>query len=209
MRNYTLPIFGQYFISHFSLLITNMSYFPRFLGLGLSGLLVALLAMSCEMSKPTTSEFGSPNRIKGEVIAKPESRQIVHFTDSTTEYTTSRSELAKAFIRQFGDGTVIDKVQVRKAPVGPNEPVNYYLIGLGLRNGMFRAMALPLTSGGDNTYYLRPGAERYTLTSVGCATCYFNFENGRIVGTTCSQNSGGSHCDLKVETNNTLFAATK
>lgn len=186
-----------------------MKYFPRLLGLGLLGLLTALLVMSCEATKPTTSEFGSPNRVKGEVIAAPESRQIVHFTDSTTEYVTPRSELAKAFIRQFGDGTVVDKVQVRKAPVGPKDPVNYYLIGMGLRNGMFRAMALPLTAGGDNTFSLRPNAERYTLTSVGCATCFFNFENGRIVGTSCDSNSGGSHCDLKVDVNNSLFATTR
>ena len=184
-----------------------MNFLPRILGLGLLCLLVVLLTMSCESVKPATNEFGSPNRIKGEAIAKPESRQIVHFTDSTAEYKTSRSDLAKAFIREFGDGTVIDKVQVRKAPVDGDSPVNYYLVGMGLRNGMFRAMALPLTSGGDNTYYLRPGAERYILTSVGCAACFFNFENGRIVGTTCSQNTGGSSCDLKVSVNNTLFAA--
>ncbi|MCC3152037.1 hypothetical protein Q3A66_09390 [Hymenobacter sp. BT770] len=184
-----------------------MSFLPRLLGLGLLSLLVFLM-MSCESSKPaSSSEFGSPNRIKGEAIAKPDSRQIVHFTDSTAEYKTSRSDLARAFIKQFGDGTVIDKVQVRKAPADADTPASYYLIGMGLRNGMFRAMALPLTGGGDNTYYLRPGAERYTITSVGCAACFFNFENGRIVGTTCSENSAGSHCDLKVETNNSLFAA--
>ncbi len=186
-----------------------MKYLPRFLGLGLLGLLTALLVMSCETTKPATSEFGSPNRIKGEVIAAPERRQIVHFTDSTTAYVTPRSELARAFIRQFGDGTVVDKIQVRKAPVGPNDPVHYYLIGLGLRNGMFRAMALPLTGGGDNTFYLRPTAERYTLTSVGCTACYFNFQGGRIVGTSCDENSAGSHCDLKVDVNNSLFAAAR
>ncbi|MBF9236562.1 hypothetical protein I2I05_04055 [Hymenobacter sp. BT683] len=183
-----------------------MRFLPRLLGLGLLSLLV-LLVMSCETTKQTTTEFGSPNRIKGEVIAKPESRQIVHFTDSTTEYTTPRSELATAFIKEFGDGTVVDKVQVRKAPVGADQPVSYFLIGMGLRNGMFRAMALPLTAGGDNTYYLRPGAERYILTSLGCTSCFFNFENGRIVSTSCSENSGGSRCDLKVEVANSLFAA--
>lgn len=182
-----------------------MNYFSRLLGLGLLGLLVLLMVASCETSRPATNEFGSPNRIKGPVVAAPESRQIVHFTDTTTEYKTPRSELARAFIREFNDGTVIDRIQVRKAPVGANDPVNYYLIGMGLRNGMFRAMALPLTGGGDNTYFLRPTAERYTLTGVGCPACYFNFENGRIIGTTCSENSGGSHCDLKVESNNSLF----
>ena len=186
-----------------------MSYLPRLLGLCLLGLLMALLMMSCETTKPTTNEFGSPNRIKGEVIAAPESRQIVHFTDSSTEYVTSRNELARAFIRQFGDGTVIDKVQVRKAPAGPQAPVSYFLIGMGLRNGMFRAMALPLTGGGYNSFYLRPNAERYTLTSVGCPACFFNFENGRIVGTSCGENSGGSQCDLKVDTNNTLFSVAR
>jgi hypothetical protein len=80
---------------------------------------------------------------------------------------------------------------------------------MGLRNGMFRAMALPLTAGGDNTFYLRPNAERYTITSVGCPMCFFNFENGRIVGTSCSENSSGSQCDLKVDSNNTLFAKVR
>jgi hypothetical protein len=182
-----------------------MSFLSRLLGLGLLSLLV-FLVMSCETTKQTPNEFGSANPIKGEVIAKPESRQIVHFTDSSAEYATSRSELATAFIREFGDGTVIDKVQVRKAPVGAGEPTTYYLIGMGLNSGNFRAMALPLTGGGDNTYYLRPSAERYVITSKGCTSCYFNFENGRIVGTTCAGNSPGSHCDLKVETANTLFA---
>ena len=186
-----------------------MKYLPRLLGLGLLGLLTALLVMSCESTKPATSEFGSPTRMKGEVIAAPESRQIVHFTDSSTEFTTPRSELARAFIRQFNDGTVIDKIQVRKAPVGPNDPVSYYLIGMGLRNGMFRAMALPLTAGGDNAFYLRPTAERYTITGVGCPMCFFNFENGRIVGTTCGEKVSGSNCDLKVDNSNSLFTAAR
>jgi len=186
-----------------------MKFLPRVLGLGLLSLLVLLLAMSCETTKPATNEFGSPNRIKGEAIAAPESRQIVHFTDSSTEYITPRSELARAFIRQFGDGTVIDKIQVRKAPGDVGVAVSYYLIGMGLRNGAFRAMALPLSSGGDNTFYLRPNAERYTISGTGCPMCFFNFENGRIVGTTCGEKVGGSNCDLKVDKNNSLFAATR
>jgi hypothetical protein len=184
-----------------------MKYLSRLLGLSLLGLLTALLVMSCESSKPSGGEFGSPNRIKGETIARPESRQIVHFTDSSTEYMTPRNELADAFIRQFNDGTVIDKVMVRKAPTDAKDPVKYFLVGMGLRNGMFRAMALPLTAGGDNSYYLSPTAERYTITSVGCPTCFFNFENGRIVGTSCGENSGGSRCDLKVANNVSFFAA--
>ena len=182
-----------------------MKYLPRLLGLGLLSLLIMLLVMACETSKP--AEFGIPNRIKGTVIAAPESRQIVHFTDTSTRFITPRAELAKAFIRQFGDGTVIDKIQVRKAPNGA--AVSYYLIGLGLRNGAFRAMALPLSNGGDNTFYLRPTAERYTISGSGCPMCFFNFENGRIVGTSCGEKVSGSNCDLKIDSNNTLFSAAR
>src|SRR6476469_5335453 len=131
-----------------------MNFLPRLLGLGLLSLLVLLLAMSCESMKPSANEYGSPNRmVKGAAIPAPESRQIVHFTDSSTEYVTPRSELARAFIKQFNDGTVIDRILVRKAPTEGGSAANYYVIGMGLRNGMFRAMALPLNTGGDNTYY--------------------------------------------------------
>ena len=71
---------------------------------------------------------------------------------------------------------------------------------------MFRAMALPLTGGGDNTFYLRNNAECYTLTGVGCPACFFNFENGRIIGTSCDENFGGTTCDLKVANSVSLFA---
>jgi hypothetical protein len=56
-----------------------MNFFPRLIGLGLLSVLV-FLVMSCDTAKRTTNEFGSPNPIEGEVIAKPESRQIVRFT---------------------------------------------------------------------------------------------------------------------------------
>ncbi|GAA4371390.1 hypothetical protein GCM10023185_46830 [Hymenobacter saemangeumensis] len=180
-----------------------MKFLPRLLGLGLFALLT-LLVMACESSKTATTEFGSPNRIKGDVIAKPESRLIVQLTDTATNFKVPRAELASAFIRQFGDGTVVDKILVRKAP-GSDANGKYYLIGMGLRGGMYRAMALPLTSGGENTYYLRPSAERYVITSTGCPTCLFEFEEERIVSAECAENSGGGRCDLKVMSNNELF----
>ena len=184
-----------------------MKFLPRLLGLGLLSLLALLLMVGCESTKP--AEYGSPNRTRGTAIEAPESRQIVHFTDSSTEYVTPRSELARAFIRQFNDGTVIDKVQVRKAPTEGGPAPVYYDIGMGLRNGQFRAMALPLNTGGDNTYFLRPNADRYTITGSNCPMCFFNFENGRIVGTTCGERISGATCDLKVESNNFLFSKAK
>jgi hypothetical protein len=184
-----------------------MSFLPRLLGIGLLSVLLTLLLMSCETSKPNAGEFGSPTKIKGEVAPAPETRVVAQITDSATVFKTSQAELAAAFIRYFNDGTVIDKILVRKAPDVEKAAANYFVVGMGLRNGMFRAIALPLKSSGDNTYYLSPTVESYVITGVGCPTCFFNFENGRIVGTTCGENSGGSRCNLKVTDGNNIFAA--
>lgn len=183
-----------------------MSVLPRLLGIGLLSVLVSLLLMSCETSKPNAGEFGSPTKIKGDVAPAPETRVIAQVSDSTTVFKMPQAQLAAAFIRYFNDGTVIDKVLVRKAPGVGKEDATYFVVGMGLRNGMFRAIALPLNSSGDNTYYLSPTAESYVITGVGCPTCFFNFENGRIVGTTCGENSGGSRCDLKVNDRTDVFA---
>ena len=122
------------------------------------------------------------------------------------KYLVPREQLAQAFNRQFGDGTSIDKTMVRKVQGGPKDPASYYLVGLGLRNGMFRSMAVPLTLISGSELSLRSNAKRYIITGVRCNFCFFNFDNNEIVGTTCEENSGGSSCDLRTEDNNTLFS---
>lgn len=179
-----------------------MSISFRLLGLGLLTLLAGLLLAACETSRHGMGEATMP-----EYNTKPTApnKQIAQVSGDKIDFKTSQAELATAFIHQFGDGTVIDRVMVRKAPVGPNEPTVYYLVGMGLRNGMFRAMALPLLGGGDNTVFLSPTANRYVITGVGCSSCFFNFEGDRIVGTLCEGSPGGGRCDLRREAGNTLF----
>jgi hypothetical protein len=120
-------------------------------------------------------------------------------------FKTSQSVLATAFIRQFGDGTVIDKVLVRKAPGGPADVPHYFLIGLGQRDGSYRAMAVPLRIADDGTLYLSSESERYVATGIGCPTCFFDFEGSHIIGSSCDDNSGGSRCAFKMLNENTLF----
>lgn len=171
----------------------------RLLGLGLLILLVALLA-GCETSRHGASEVTMPEY---NTKATVPNKQIAQVAGDNIKFKTSQATLASAFIHEFGDGTVIDRVMVRRAP-GDDASV-YYLVGMGLRNGMFRAMALPLQGGGDNTVFLSPTAARYIITGVGCSSCYFNFEGDRIVGTLCEGNPGGGRCDLRREPGNTLF----
>ncbi|MGI4869594.1 MAG: hypothetical protein ACRYFX_00275 [Janthinobacterium lividum] len=181
----------------------------RLLGLLLLGLLVVLLASSCETTR--TRENADPMK-QAETMteahaAATATRQVMQVNATGgIDYKTPQSVMAAALIRQFHDGTVIDRVIARKAPLDdPKARPAYYLVGLGTNNGSFRAIAMPLRGSDDGTFYLAPSADRYVITSVGCPSCYFDFEDGFIVGTTCDDSSGGSTCTLKVLTGNEVF----
>ncbi|TFZ67623.1 hypothetical protein E4631_06495 [Hymenobacter sp. UV11] len=192
-----------------------MSALSRLFGLLLLGMLSGLLLLtSCETTR---------NREKTAPVAKAErvgdlpgaalsgaanSRQIMRLDNKgAVKYKMGQATLASALIRQFHDGTVIDNVQVRKAPGSEAANPVYYLIGLGHNNGSYRAIALPLRGTDDSTYYLSPKASRYVISGVGCPNCYFDFEDGHIIGTTCDDNSGGSSCSLKVLQENEVFVS--
>ena len=185
----------------------------RLLGLLLLGLLAGLLlltASSCETTR--TRENADPLK-QADAMSDARralasgTRQIMQVDEKgVIDYKTPQSVVAAALIRQFNDGTVIDRVVARKAPDDdPKARPVYYLVGLGSLNGSFRAVAMPLRGAEDNSFYLTPNADRYVLSSSGCPSCYFDFENGSIVGTTCDENSGGNSCTLKVLTGNEVF----
>jgi hypothetical protein len=190
-----------------------MRILPRLLGFGLLGLLAGLLLLtSCEATR--TRESSDPTReaqrMTDEAAARRSSlvsKQIAQTREAGLPlFKTPESVVAAAFIRQFGDGTVIDKILVRPAPAAPKEKTTYYLIGMGLKDGHYRAMALPLRDSGSGALYLTPDAERYVLTGTGCPTCVFDFEGDRIVGSSCGDNvEAGSNCTFQVLNNNTLF----
>ncbi|SMB98514.1 hypothetical protein SAMN00120144_3446 [Hymenobacter roseosalivarius DSM 11622] len=175
--------------------------------------LLALLA-ACETSRRGIPEINATDatdleRRQSEIIgadAHHNSTLVGRVIEGKVEYVVPQAQLATGFIRQFSDGTVIDKTSIRKVQGSPKDKAIYYLVGMGLRNGMYRAMAIPLETSTDNSLYLRSNAERYIVTSVGCTFCYFSFEKSRITGTECEENTGGSRCDLEVEGNNSFFA---
>lgn len=167
-------------------------------------LLVALAA--CETSKRGIPEINAADADNLEKRQLEVSSNLVgRVIEDKVEYVVPRTQLANAFIKQFNDGTVIDKTTIRKVQGSAKDKAIYYLVGMGLRNGMYRAMAIPLETSTDNSLYLRSNAERYIITSVGCNFCFFSFEKNRIIGTDCEENTGGSRCDLEVESNNSFF----
>jgi hypothetical protein len=194
-----------------------MRALPRLFGLLLLGVLSGLLLLSsCETSRrrETSDPTREAQRLNDEAGASlsgsASSRQIMQLDGKgAVKYKLAQSVLAAALIRQFHDGTVIDRIMVRRAPGSEATQPVYYLIGLGHHSGSYRAIALPLRGTDDSTYYLTPNASRYVISGVGCPSCYFDFEDGHITGTTCDDNSGGSSCTLKVLEANQVFVATR
>lgn len=187
-----------------------MRILPRLLGIGLLGLLAGLLLLtSCEATRNRESSDPTreAQRLTDEAAARAaRSRQIAQVNEAgPPTFKMGRAVLAAAFIRQFGDGTVIDKVLVRPSPSAPKESTIYYLVGMGLHDGRFRAMALPLRNTGNGALLLTPDAERYVLTGSGCPTCFFDFEGNRIIGSSCGDNSGGNSCSFQILNENSLF----
>ncbi|TGE28223.1 hypothetical protein [Hymenobacter metallicola] len=176
-------------------------------------LLLALPALgtlsSCETTKRGFPEMSSPTNDPEDAAARRKreatSTQLARINEGKVEYIMPRAQLATAFIREFNDGTVVDKTMIRKVQESAKDKPVYYLVGMGLRDGMFRSMAIPLITSTDQSLYLSSNAERYVITSVGCSFCYFSFEKNQITGTTCGDNSGGSRCDMVVENSNNLF----
>ena len=138
-------------------------------------LLAATLLGACETTKRVeranpddgTETATEPTR-KSERIERKERKEtadlrildspnhlVASVVESKVEYKVPRQVLMLQFGRQFNDGTVIDKALVRQVKgKNPKEKGQYYLVGMGLRNGMFRAMALPLELSTDNELYL-------------------------------------------------------
>jgi hypothetical protein len=194
-----------------------MRTLPRLFGLLLLGVLSGLLLLSScettrrrEASDPTREAQRLSDAAGASLSGSASSRQIMQLDGKgAVKYKLAQSVMAAALIRQFHDGTVIDRIMVRKAPGSEEKQPVYYLIGLGHNNGSYRAIALPLRGTDDSTYYLTPNASRYVISGVGCPSCYFDFEDGHIIGTTCDDNSGGSSCTMKVLEANQVFVATR
>ena len=204
-----------------------MPVLSRLFGILLLGLLAGVLllgASSCETARTSREHSmpahdysgykgkgGTPSAASASVaLAGSASSRVVVRLGKTGQfsYKIPQTTLSVALMRQLGDGTTIDRILVRQAPVDdpkdkPNAP--YYLIGMGQNEGHFRAIALPLRGSDDSTYYLTPNADRYVLTGSSCPTCFFDFEDGHIIGATCGDGSAGGNCSLKILPANQVF----
>ena len=176
--------------------------------------ILLLLAAACTRreSFPEESEEGpleAEAGTEGEAGPAYDGQLLAQVVFDSIDYIVKRQELLQPFIREFGDGTVVDKVMIRKVQDKKDAAPAYYLVGLGMRNGAFRSMALELDVTSDNSLYLSSkGAKHMCTASAGCGFCYFTFSGNKIVGCECDSRSPGNNCEHKVsETNHLLKGA--
>ncbi|WP_299701842.1 hypothetical protein [uncultured Pontibacter sp.] len=171
--------------------------------------LILLVAAGCTRREafPEESEEEPLDADAGPVYDGQLLAQVVF---DSVDYIVPKQELMQPFIKEFGNGTVVDRVMIRKVQDNKELPASYYLVGLGIRNGSFRSMALELDVATDNSLYLSSKSVKHMCeASSGCDFCYFTFEDNKITGCQCSIRAAGYDCRHKVQEGNTLLQGTR
>ncbi|WP_241738989.1 hypothetical protein [Pontibacter beigongshangensis] len=145
-------------------------------------------------------------------IALPEKKYdgqlLAQVVFDSVDYIVPREQLLQPFILEFGDGTVVDKVMIRKVQEDKASEPAYYVVGIGMLNGAFRSMALQLDVASDNSLYLSSQATKFICNgNATCGFCYFNFKGNKIVGCSCEsgQSADSSDCKQQVSEGNMLL----
>jgi len=176
---------------------------------GRTFLLAALLffvASACTRREAFLEESEVPAEGgEGEVVTY-DGQLLAQVVFDSVDYIVPTQDLLQPFIREFGDGTVVNKVMIRKVQETEEDEPAYYLVGMGMRNGAYSAMALELDIASDNSLYLSSkGAKHICQAAAGCGFCYFTFAGNKITGCECASRAPGNNCVHKVSRQNNLL----
>lgn len=173
---------------------------------------IVFLAAACTRREAFPEESDEPTEVvEGEMPpARYDGVLMAQVVKDSIHYVVSKDALLQPFIREFGDGTVVDKVMIKKVQEVPEDTAAFYLVGLGLLNGSFRSMALELDVASDNALYLSSrGAKHMCQAKIGCGFCYFTFSGNKIIGCQCGSRSAENNCLHKTAPTNGLLSNTR
>lgn len=185
-----------------------LSRFSRKVKLSSVFVLILLLSGSCTGREVISEESDmSMEEGVGEVpVNTYDGKLLAQVVFDEVEYIVPQQELMQPFVREFGDGTVMDQIMIRKVQETKEDEPVYYLVGLGIRNGAFRSMALMLDLAADNSLYLSSsGSKHVCQASIGCNFCYFTFSGNKITGCECDSRATSNSCSHKFTEGNTLL----
>ncbi|MBJ6116629.1 hypothetical protein JAO76_00375 [Pontibacter sp. BT310] len=170
--------------------------------------IVLLMAGACTRREAFPEESDEPAEMaaEGTDSAAYDGQLLAQVVFDSIDYIVPPLDLMQPFIKEFGDGTVVDKVMIRKVQETKQDKAGYYLVGMGIRNGSYRAMALQLDVSSDNSLYLSSQSDKFICgATAGCSFCYFTFSGSQITGCECESRAPGNLCEQKSSTTNQLL----
>ena len=171
--------------------------------------LILLVAVGCTRREAFPEE-SEEEPLDQEAGPKYDGQLLAQVVLDEINFVVPQQELVQPFIKEFGNGTVVNKVTIHKVQDNKNLPATYYLVGLGIYNGSFRSMALELDVASDNSLYLSSKSVKHICeATAGCDFCYFNFVDNRITGCQCSIRAAGYDCRHKAQEGNTLLQGVR
>jgi hypothetical protein len=114
-------------------------------------------------------------------------------------------QLIPNFMREFGDGTVVDRVLIGKVQQDKKQKPRFYLVGMGLKDGGFRSMAFELFRSDESLLYLSHVSESHICASTRCKFCLFTYVGNRVNGCECSDENSDGNCTHEVRAANKFF----
>ncbi|WP_125185493.1 hypothetical protein [Botryobacter ruber] len=180
-------------------------------------LLLLLLSSACARrdtlrDENTSDPVADPGMVGESTPAPPVYDGVLlgQIVFDTVDYIVPREQLLQPFIREFGDGTVVDRVMIHKVQEDKKVKPAYYLVGMGLFNGSSRIMALELDVAKDNSLYLSTRSMKYICKgSAGCSFCVFTFKGNKIVSCVCDSGSSQNICKQEISESNSLLRGVK
>ncbi|MER2997026.1 hypothetical protein [Pontibacter populi] len=175
--------------------------------------IVLLMAGACTRREAFPEESDEPSEMAEGLesdSASYDGQLLAQVVFDSIDYIVPTQDLLQPFIKEFGDGTVVDKVMIRKVQETKQDKAGYYLVGMGIRNGSYRAMALKLDVASDNSLYLSSQSDKFICgATAGCSFCYFTFSGSQITGCECESRAPGNLCEQKSSSTNELLKNTR
>lgn len=167
---------------------------------------VVMLAGACTRREAFPEDSDEPTEMaEGDSVAY-DGQLLAQVVFDSIDYIVPPMDLMQPFIKEFGDGTVVDKVMIHKVQETRKDKAGYYLVGMGIRNGSYRAMALELDVASDNSLYLSSKSKKFICAATaGCTFCFFTFSGSQITGCECESRAAGSFCEQKFSDSNELL----
>lgn len=168
---------------------------------------VLLIGSACQRENSFPEVTNMPveeNGEDGEKKEVPPGKLVGQMIFDSVDYVIKPEKMLQPFMDEFGDGTVIDHAQIRRVQATAKDKPYYYMVGIGMKNGDFRMMAIELYATPDNSLYVTPQSRKYISTSEECDFCMFTYDKNVITGAECQSRSADEPCTFKVEDHNSF-----